>query len=512
MASRLGPGNRLDGDGKVLFRSRRDHPHADFRVYTIDPNGGLPELIPLEPCAWLSQEPGGNRLAIQKIGLEFHNWKRYKGGEAEEIFVGTLAPLSFTEVAKYDGKDAFPMWSADGRIYFVTDRWGRPNLASMLPDGTDVRRLTNFTDYDVRWPSLGDGRIVYQHKMDIWSYDIASGKNEQVRITLPSDRLQLRERWVNPAETLFTWGLSNDGERIVLEARGDLFVTRTSKKGLIRRVTESSLVRTKFPSMSPDGKLIAAWTEVDGEEQLLLHSSDNSAAPRQVGKVEPGWHFQPAWSPDGKQLAYGDEKNRLLVVDVAAGSHSPIDTSNGEIRTYDWSPDSRYLAYEVALANGWNQVKIWDGKTKKSVEISDPMFDSGSPSWDPNGKYLVYLSDRVINPYLDIAEARFVVDNATVPVVVALQADGTLPFAARGDVDPKEANKKDEPATKGEKKKGKGPDKDERRRTRRRSSRSASTSTESPTRIVLVPVPAGNYSALRAIDGKLPSSKSRTKG
>ena len=115
-------------------------------------------MIPLEPAAWISFEPNGKRLALQKIGLEFHNWKRYKGGEAEKIYIGTLTPLEFTEVCHYDGKNAFPMWAADGRIYFVTDRWGRPNLASMKPDGTDVKRLTTFEDYDLRWPAIGDGK------------------------------------------------------------------------------------------------------------------------------------------------------------------------------------------------------------------------------------------------------------------------------------------------------------------------------------------------------------------
>src|SRR5208337_1371423 len=252
-------------DGKVLFRSRRDTPNNDFRIYKISPEGGLPEMIPLEPAAWISFEPKGRRVAFQKIGLEFHNWKRYKGGEAEKIYVGTLDNNTFTEIAHYDGKSAFPMWAPDGRIYFVTDRWGRPNLASMNPDGSDVKRLTRFEDYDVRWPAMGDGKIVYQHKMDIWVYDLASGQNQIVPIQLPSDRLQVREKFVDPKAYLTGWGLSKDGERIVLESRGDVFVTRTKKKGLVRRITESSAARTKFPAFSPDGKQIAAWTEVNGE-------------------------------------------------------------------------------------------------------------------------------------------------------------------------------------------------------------------------------------------------------
>src|SRR5439155_1488144 len=151
------------------------YPAIGAGVIVFASEGGIPQMVPLEPAAWISYEPGGGRIAFQKMGLEFHNWKRYKGGEAEDIYVGTLQPLAFTEVTRYDGKDAFPMWASDGRIYFVTDRWGRPNLASMKPDGSDVKRLTRFDDYDVRWPSVGDGGIVYQHKMDIWAYDLTTG-------------------------------------------------------------------------------------------------------------------------------------------------------------------------------------------------------------------------------------------------------------------------------------------------------------------------------------------------
>ncbi|MGK2860124.1 MAG: S41 family peptidase [Thermoanaerobaculia bacterium] len=479
-------------DGKVMFRSKRDHPHGDFRVYTVDPKGGIAQLIPLEPCAWISFEPGGSRIAIQKLGLEFHNWKRYKGGEAEQIWVGSLVPLGFNEVTNYDGKDAFPMWAPDGRIYFVTDRWGRPNLASMLPDGSDVKRLTHFDDYDVRWPAMGDGKIVFQHKMDVWAFDLASGKSSKVLVRLPSDRLQVRERFVDPTTTLHSWGLSKDGERIVLEARGDAFVARTSKKGLIRRITESSSSRTRVPAMSPDDKWIAAWTEVDGEEQLLLHSADNSAAPRKVGAVEPGWHFRPEWSPDGKSLAWGDHRYRLNVTDVATGAHVRVDSGENEISRYTWSPDSRYLAYDLALSNGYSQVRVWDSKAKKAFDASDPMFNSASPAWDPKGKHLYYLSDLAINAHLDRAEARFIVDDATVPVVVALQADGALPFGPRSDVDPKKEQKAEV------KKDAKGgaalaEPKEEKVEPIRIDFDGLAG------RLVQVPVPPGNYSALRAI-------------
>ncbi|MEE9230835.1 MAG: S41 family peptidase [Acidobacteriota bacterium] len=479
-------------DGKVLFRSTRDHAHADYRIYTVDPAGGIPELIPLEPAAWISFEPNGPRVATQKMALEFHTWKRYRGGEAEQIYVGTLDPLSFIEITRYDGKDAFPMWANDGRIYFVTDRWGRPNLASMLPDGSGVTQLTTFKDYDVRWPAMGDGKIVYQHKMDIWAYDLATGSNAMVPIRLPSDRLQVRKRFVDPAKYLASWGLSKDGGRIVLEARGDLFVTRTKKKGLIRRITDNSASRTKFPAFSPDGRWIAAWTEVEDEEQLLLHSSDNREAPKQLGSTPPGWHFGPRWSPDGKRIAWGDERYRLMVAEADSGRRNVVDEARNEIRQYEWSPDGRYLAYTAALDNNFSQVRIWDSRVDHVHAVSDPMYNTFSPVWGPEGKYLYFLSDRYINPHFDRFEFRFIVDEATLPYVAALRADGTLPFAPRSDISPSEDENGD-----ADRKNGKKKDK-------KIAIRPIDIDFDGlGERLVQVPVAPGNYSLFSAVDGAL---------
>ena len=496
-------------DGKILFRSRRDHPHGDYRMYTLAPEGGIPQMIPLEPAAWISYEPRGTRLAMEKIGLEFHNWKRYHGGEAEDIWVGNLEPLAFERVTSWEGKDAFPMWAPDGRIYFVSDRWGRPNLASMEPDGSDVQRLTSFTDYDVRWPAMGDGKVVYQHKMDIWVYDMATHKNERVDIQLPSDRLQTRERFVDPMAQLGTWSLSKDGERIAIETRGDVFVARTHKKGLIRRVTQSSRARTQFPAFSPDGKTIAAWTEVDGEQQLLLHAADNSAPPKQLGNQPHGWHFAPAWSPDGKKLAWGDERYKLYVADATTGSGTPVDEGKWEISRYTWSPDSRYLAYVAAMDNLLAQVRIWDSKTKETHAASDPMFNSFSPAWDPQGKYLYLLSDRFINPYLDRFEARFIVNEATLPCVLALREDVDLPFAPRSDIDAAKAESKSGEAKSDAKKSKKdGSDKKEEAKVEPIQIDFAGLSE----RLVEVPVDPGNYDELSAVDGKLHWLNSKNRG
>ncbi|MBI4169358.1 MAG: PD40 domain-containing protein, partial [Acidobacteria bacterium] len=233
---------------------------------------------------------------------------------------------------------------------------------------------------------------------------------------------------------------------------------------------------------------------MEGEEQLLLYTADNSAPPKELGTQEPGWHAWTAWSPDGRRLAWGDHKLRLIVADAASGATSVVDTGEFEIRTYEWSPDSRYLAYDVSTGNGFNQVRLWDGQTKTVHDFSDPMFNSHSPTWDPKGKYLYYLSDRWINPHLDRFESRFIVQKAALPVVVALQADGRLPFAPRGGVDPKTDDAKNEEKKEGGKKDGDAKKQEEKVEPIRIDFDGIME------RVVQVPVPPGDFFGLKAVE------------
>ncbi len=316
-------------------------------------------------------------------------------------------------------------------------------------------------------------------------------------------------------------GASPDGARIAIDARGDIFVARTHKKGLIRRVSENSAARTKDPAFSPDGKWIATWSEVEGEEQLVLFSADNSGPPRQLGQVEPGWHYAPLWSPDGKHLAWADEKYQIQITDVASGKSTVIDKASYEMNDYGWSPDSHYLSYTVPLESEQQQIRIYDLTAKKIHDLTDPMWNSYSASWDPKGKTLYYLSDRFINPYRDHFGSRYILDKATLPYVVALRKDVKLPFADRSDIetpdDKKEAAKDDkdadgkQPSDEPDSDKDKGKDKDKDKKADKVKSLDIDFDGIAD-RIVQVPVPPDNYDGLYALDDKLHFLRGNNRG
>ena len=385
------------------------------------------------------------------------------------------------------------MWAPDGRIYFVTDRWGRPNLASMKPDGSDVRRLTRFDDYDVRWPSMGDGKIVYQHKMDLWTYDLASGRNEQVPVQLPSDRLQVRERFVDPnADPAVVGALegrradrARDAGRRV---RGPHAQEGPDPPHHREQPRAHEVPRPSRPTArrSPPGP---RWTA-----RSSSCSTPPTTAPRRrpLGTVAPGWHFAPAWSPDGKSIAWGDEKHKLYVTDVATGAITLVDSSEWEIRRYAWSPDSRYLAYAVVLPNLFAQVQDLGRAGEEGVRGDRPAYNSFSPAWDPEGE-VPLLPLRPLHQPLP-RPLRGPLHRERGHAAVRGRAAGRRDAALRAPRRRRSGEARGEEGREGRRGEGEGHGGDKarrRRRPRRRSSRSGSTSTASPTASSRCPSPPG---------------------
>ena len=492
-----------DTDGNVLFRSIREIPYRGYRIYRVAPEGGWPESIGLDKGTLISLEPGGSRIAFNRYSREFRTWKRYKGGWAQDIWVGDLKASSFDNITDnpplndWDGTDAFPMWHTDGRIYFLSDRDERANIYSMMPDGSDLLRHTNHTEFDVRWPSLGNGIIVYQLGMDIWAFDINSGENGMVPIQLPSDRVQARDKIIDPVKYISDYRLSPDGKRILFCSRGELFTVPSKGEGLLRQLTFSSGVRDKFPTWSPDGERIAAWSDLSGEEVLYLYPA-TGGDPVEVGSDGRGWHYPALWSPDGKKLAYGNEELELIVVDVKESDVEVVDTGSWEINDYCWSPDSRYLVYTRPEENYNQTVCIWDSRDREVHQVTDEFFNNFNGCFDTEGMYLYFLSDRVANPHLDWQEQTYILDRRTRPYVMSLNEDELLPFAPKADPEEEEEDEWNFKKMKNKDKK-KDDDDDEKKEP---------VKVEIDfdgimDRIAPLPVPAGNYGDLKAVKNKV---------
>jgi tricorn protease len=429
-------------DGKsIMFRTTaaNNTPSGfEWHLFTVPVAGGEPEPLPLGFAGRAAIDPVSRRWAFNRSSVEFRTWKRYRGGTAPSIWVGDPQKREFREVTKIPGAAAFPMWSG-GRVFFLSDQGGTANLWSMTGEGAELRRETQEAEWDVRWPSVGpDGRIVFSLAGDLAIYQPTSGKTQRIAIDIPSERPLARVRYPNPEKAVTSFELSPDGERLAVVTRGEVFSVAV-KDGVTLPITRGSAARERGASFSGDGKSLIYLSDASGEEDVRTIDAWGRGQARIVKPAgKSGWNFPPIASPDGKWLAYADQTQTLYVVASAGGPPRAVDHSaQSEINEYAWSPDGRYLAYSLALATDYSSIRLFDTQTGKLIAVTGPTTNDFAPAWDPEGRYLYFLSDRAANPVMDRRDEENVEIRTTRPFLVLLARDGVNPFANTSGMPPR---------------------------------------------------------------------------
>lgn len=429
-------------DGKrIIFRSRAGNDTTsgfEWHLFTVSVDGGDPEPLPLGWAGRVAIDPVSRRWAFNRSSVEFRTWKRYRGGTAPSIWVGDPDKHDYKEVAKVPGAEAFPMWSG-GRIFFLSDQGGTGNLWSMRADGAEPKRETHETTWDVRWPAVApDGRIVYSLGGDLHVYQPGTGKDTRLEVDIPSERRLGRVRYPSAEKNATSFELSPDGDRLAVVTRGEIMSVAV-KDGVTLPITRGSAARERGASFSGDGKTLVYITDAPGEEELRVVDAWGRGQPRVVKPAgKTGWHFPPLASPDGKWIAYADQTQTLYVIPAAGGAPRTVDHSTqAEINEYVWSPDGRYLAYAVTLPTDYSVVRVFDTTTGKATSITGAATNDYTPAWDPEGRYLYFLSDRAANPVLDHRDEENVEIRTTRPFLVLLQKDARSPFANTNGMPPR---------------------------------------------------------------------------
>ncbi|MBU1984781.1 PDZ domain-containing protein [bacterium] len=501
-------------EGRISFRSLRDPGPGVWRGYVVSLEGSYPEPLPIDEAGLITFEPGGDRVAYNQgvsnyIGYGW--WKRYKGGMATEIWVGSLKTHDYRNVTNSDGNDTSPMWW-EGRIYFMRDNDARMNIHSMKPDGSDIQQHTFHTEWDARWPTLADGKLCYSLGADIWVFDIAKNETRKIDITLPSDMLLARDKFVSPDDYTDDGALSSDGKRLLIAARGEMFTAPTERRGVIRQISHTVGAREKSVSFMPDDKEILAWSDHEGEEALYLYPADRIGDPKKVADGASGWNFPASVSPDGKWAVYGDCHRALQLVDIKTGKTTGIDSSSWEMDNYEWSPDSRYIAYTAVNTTddfgATAAVRVYDVNEKKIHAVTDPLFSCFTPTWDPQGKWLYFISARYMNPYGSANDWSFIILEPDQIFGLALDPETMSPYAYYEDGTPPDKEKDGKDEKKDDKKK----DEEEKEDEEKKAVEVKIVWDGLQDRLVKFPVEPGNYFGLWAIEGKLYFAASKPRG
>ncbi|MCH8967432.1 MAG: PD40 domain-containing protein, partial [Planctomycetes bacterium] len=279
----------------VLFRSRREYPSRADMIYKVSIEGGLPRKLPVDRAGLTALSPDGKRIAYNRISRETRTWKRHQGGTAQDIWLGSFEKGDFDRITDWPGTDNFPMWHDDA-IYFNSDRaHGTLNIHKYDLSSKTVTPVTNYTDYDVKYPSIGPKQIVYQYAESLHLLDLASGKTRMVPVNIPSDRVRMRPEFVKVEPRAGSFSLSPSGKRVLLEARGEI-INVPAEDGEPINLTRTTDTREKSAAWSPDGRWIAFISDKTGEEELYLVDQKAEEPWRQLTTGGKGFRLQPVWS------------------------------------------------------------------------------------------------------------------------------------------------------------------------------------------------------------------------
>jgi tricorn protease len=432
-------------DGKrILFSSTRTSYSRLRELFTVGLEGGMAEKVDLPMGFEGAFSPDGTQLAYVPISRAFTAWKRYRGGQATPIWIATLATGHIEKVPREGSNDFNPMWAA-GEVYFLSDRDGPVTLYAYDTRSKQVKRLLDNDSLDLKSASTGPGAIVYEQFGSLHLYDLKSGKTRAVNVRISGDMQEVREHFVNVGKKLHNAHISPTGARAVFEARGDI-VTVPAEKGDARDVTNTTAVMERDPAWSPDGKTIAYFSDESGEYALHLRPQNGLGEVKKID-LGPGFYFAPRWSPDSAKIAYLDSHLALWYVDINAKKSVKVDKDRywGVAALIpSWSPDSKWLAYSKRLESHLSAVCLYSTDSGQSTQLTDGMSDARDPVWDKDGKYLYFTASTDSGPSLepDIHSAVRPVSRSV--YLAVLGKDAPSPLAPESD-DEKAVDEKKSP-------------------------------------------------------------------
>ncbi len=382
-----------DGQSVVFGSGRTTVPRPQPKLWTVGLEGGMPLPLPIPRVATGKFSPDGTRMAYQVVDPWEVEFRNYRGGQCNPIRIIDLETYEVEKVPWEDSNDLSPVWLGD-TVFFLSDRDWAMNVWSFDTASKTVTQRTFFKEFDCKNLEGGNGTLIFENGGTLHTMDAAGGDAVQLAISLRGDFPWARPHWVDAGENLRTSALSPTGKRAVFEARGEIF-TVPAEKGDTRNLTHTSGAAERSPSWSPDGRMIAWFSDESGEYQLVI-ADQFGKDPRTITLENPTFYYTPRWSPDSKHLAFGDADRNLWVADVSSGKVRHIDNENfthPERMIYPaWSPDSKHIAYSTRLTNQYNAVFLYSVETGESVQFTDGLSNSHSPAWDKGGKYLYFLA------------------------------------------------------------------------------------------------------------------------
>jgi tricorn protease len=495
-------------DGKaVLFASPREaFNNRHDQLYTVPVEGGVETKLPIPHASRAVFSPDGKTIAYTPNRPAHLQWKRYRGGTVSRIWLYDVATHAVVKVPQPEGRcnDLNPTW-VGGTLWLTSDRDGEFNVYAFDPKAKGLAKVTAHEDFPVLAASAANGRVVYEQAGLLHLLDPATKKAAPLPIVVNADLLETRPRWAKGAKWVRDASLSPSGARVALEFRGEI-ATVPAEKGDPRYLTATPGAHERGPAWSPDGRSIAYVSDEGGEYRLVVAAQDGKGTPKRIAVPGSGFYDRLAWSPDSAKIALTDNSWTLWWVDVAAGKATKVASERlyapQKTLKASWSPDSRWLAYTLAGPTYIRTLHVHDTVEGKSFPLTDGLSDVSDPVFDKGGRLIWFLASTdagparnwfsLINQDADVTRAIY---------VATLKAGTPSPLAKESDEEKGEGakdGKKDDAGKPADGKGGKDAKKEEAKKEEKKPEPVVIDREGFSLRIVDVPVPPAAISDLSA--------------
>lgn len=426
-------------ENEILFRSSRDgHPTQLNRIWKVNLDGEMPEVLPIPRAASGEMSADGKYLAYNPITFWDPEWRNYRGGQAQPIWIVNMENYELVQTPRTDNeRHTDPVWH-DGSVFYLSERDFANNIWSFNPETGEEKQWTFHSDFDAKTLDAGFGTIVYEQGGYLHLLNPENGETEQLEINVAGDMNWARPRWEEPnAFSLDNAAISPTGKRAVFQFRGEI-ITVPKENGTWRNLSNSSASAERYPVWSPEGDQVAWFSDRSGEYTLMIGDQYGLEDPRMIELPNPTFYFRPDWSPDGKFIAYTDTDYNLWYVNVNSGEAKKVDTDGyaHPNRTLNpiWSPDSKWIAYVKLLENQFKAVKVHNVESGETHQLTDGMSDAITPVWSEDGKYLYFLASTnygLNTGWLDMSSYNMPVTRALYMIV--LSDDEPSPLLPKSD-------------------------------------------------------------------------------
>jgi len=441
-------------DGKLIYASTAGHWYLRFtQLYKIDPAGGLPELLNFGLARHISFNMDRG-VVLGRLSTEPARWKRYRGGTTGQIWIDPDGDGNFHHLIELGGNLANPIWLG-GRIYFISDHEGIGNLYSCLPDGSQLQRHTDHDNYYVRNPSSDDKRIVYHAGADLFIYNPQTDTSHPIEIEFHSPQVQRSRKFVDPARYLESWDLHPNGQSLAVTTRGKLFTFANWEGAVLQHgnneesyksENNSTSVRYRLPCWLPDGKRLVVVTDEGGEEHFVILYADGSANPQPLEGLDIGRPEAITCNPHKDQIAFSNHRYELLTLDLQTKQLTRIDRGVAHpIAGFGWSPDGNWIVYSASISLQRQAIKLWNAESGVVTQITEPVLRDLTPSFEPHGLFIYFLSYRDFDPVYDNLQFDLSFPRGMRPYLITLKKDQKSPFIPQpySEADEKEAEEDD---------------------------------------------------------------------